>query len=121
MKKKLDSRILDEIVGPPYGRWLEIRENGVDELVRAGMLPSTAAYVTEDSDRRVFEEHAPNIAPFVEQALRVPFFSSEAEARKMVHLGSPWNAALTFKKKSGRLPPRKKSSAHSQFQADSSY
>ena len=25
-----------------------------------------------------------------------------------VHLGSPWNAALTFKKKSGRLPPRKK-------------
>jgi len=25
----------------------------------------------------------------------------------MVHLGSPWNAALTFKKKSGRLPPRK--------------
>lgn len=83
MKKKLDSRILDEIVGPPYGRWLEIRENDVDELVRAGMLPSTAAYVTEDSDRRVFEEHAPNIAPFVEQALRVPFFSSEAEARKM--------------------------------------
>lgn len=83
MRKKLDSRILDEIVGPPYGRWLEIRENGVDELVRAGMLPPTAAYVTEDSDRRVFEEHAPNIAPFVEQALRVPFFSSEAEARKM--------------------------------------
>lgn len=83
MKKKLDSRILDEIVGPPYGRWLEIRENGVDELVRAGMLPPTATYVTEDSDRRVFEEHAPNIAPFVEQALRVPFFSSEAEARKM--------------------------------------
>ena len=40
---------------------------------------------------------------------------------KMVHLGSPWNAALTFKKKSGRLPPRKKSSAHSKFQADSSY
>ena len=39
----------------------------------------------------------------------------------LVHLGSPWNAALTFKKKSGRLPPRKKSSAHSQFQADSSY
>ena len=38
-----------------------------------------------------------------------------------VHLGSPWNAALTFKKKSGRLPPRKKSSAHSKFQADSSY
>ena len=35
MRKKLDSRILDEIVGPPYGRWLEIRENGVDELVRA--------------------------------------------------------------------------------------
>ena len=27
---------------------------------------------------------------------------------KKVHLGSPWNAALTFKKKSGRLPPRKK-------------
>ena len=26
----------------------------------------------------------------------------------LVHLGSPWNAALTFKKKSGRLPPRKK-------------
>ena len=42
-------------------------------------------------------------------------------AKFMVHLGSPWNAALTFKKKSGRLPPRKKSSAHSQFQADSSY
>lgn len=83
MKKKLDSRILDEIVGPPYGRWLEIRENGVDELVRVGMLPPTAAYVTEDADRRVFEEHAPNVAPFVEQALRVPFFSSEAEARKM--------------------------------------
>ena len=40
---------------------------------------------------------------------------------KKVHLGSPWNAALTFKKKSGRLPPRKKSSAHSKFQADSSY
>ena len=39
----------------------------------------------------------------------------------LVHLGSPWNAALTFKKKSGRLPPRKKSSAHSKFQADSSY
>ena len=38
-----------------------------------------------------------------------------------VHLGSPWNAALTFKKKSGRLTPRKKSSAHSKFQADSSY
>ncbi len=83
MKKKLDSRILDEIVGPPYGRWLEIRENGVDELVRAGMLPSTSAHMTEDADRRVFEEHAPNVAPFVEQALRVPFFSSEAEARKM--------------------------------------
>ena len=30
------------------------------------------------------------------------------EAKKEVHLGSPWNAALTFKKKSGRLPPRKK-------------
>ena len=29
-------------------------------------------------------------------------------AKKKVHLGSPWNAALTFKKKSGRLPPRKK-------------
>ena len=28
--------------------------------------------------------------------------------KKRVHLGSPWNAALTFKKKSGRLPPRKK-------------
>jgi len=42
-------------------------------------------------------------------------------AKFLVHLGSPWNAALTFKKKSGRLPPRKKSSAHSQFQADSSY
>lgn len=83
MRKKLDSRILDEIVGPPYGRWLEIRENGVDELVRAGMLPSTSAHMTEDADRRVFEEHAPNVAPFVEQALRVPFFSSEAEARKM--------------------------------------
>ena len=41
--------------------------------------------------------------------------------KKKVHLGSPWNAALTFKKKSGRLPPRKKSSAHSKFQADSSY
>ena len=39
----------------------------------------------------------------------------------VVHLGGPWNAALTFKKKSGRLPPRKKSSAHSKFQADSSY
>ena len=43
------------------------------------------------------------------------------KAKKKVHLGSPWNAALTFKKKSGRLPPRKKSSAHSKFQADSSY
>lgn len=83
MRKKLDGRILDEIVGPPYGRWLEIRENGVDELVRAGMLPSTTAHMTEDADRRVFEEHAPNVAPFVEQALRVPFFSNEAEARKM--------------------------------------
>ena len=41
--------------------------------------------------------------------------------KKEVHLGSSWNAALTFKKKSGRLPPRKKSSAHSKFQADSSY
>ena len=30
------------------------------------------------------------------------------ERKKKVHLGSPWNAALTFKKKSGRLPPRKK-------------
>ena len=29
-------------------------------------------------------------------------------AKNKVHLGSPWNAALTFKKKSGRLPPRKK-------------
>ena len=28
--------------------------------------------------------------------------------KQKVHLGSPWNAALTFKKKSGRLPPRKK-------------
>ena len=44
-----------------------------------------------------------------------------AEGYLTVHLGSPWNAALTFKKKSGRLPPRKKSSAHSKFQADSSY
>ena len=42
------------------------------------------------------------------------------KVKNQVHLGSPWNAALTFKKKSGRLPPRKKSSAHSQFQADSS-
>ena len=47
---------------------------------------------------------------------------AKAQKEKIkVHLGSPWNAALTFKKKSGRLPPRKKSSAHSQFQADSSY
>ena len=28
--------------------------------------------------------------------------------KNLVHLGSPWNAVLTFKKKSGRLPPRKK-------------
>ena len=47
--------------------------------------------------------------------------ASPIVGQKEVHLGSPWNAALTFKKKSGRLPPRKKSSAHSQFQADSSY
>ena len=30
------------------------------------------------------------------------------QSNLLVHLGSPWNAALTFKKKSGRLPPRKK-------------
>ena len=34
--------------------------------------------------------------------------STKARRKKEVHLGSPWNAALTFKKKSGRLPPRKK-------------
>ena len=33
----------------------------------------------------------------------------------LVHLGSPWNAALTFKKKSGRLPPRKKVALTSNF------
>ncbi len=33
---------------------------------------------------------------------------SELQRIIKVHLGSPWNAALTFKKKSGRLPPRKK-------------
>ena len=58
------------------------------------------------------------------EALMVRAHADGARGRKgknRVHLGSPWNAALTFKKKSGRLPPRKKSSAHSQFQADSSY
>lgn len=39
--------------------------------------------VSEDADRRVFEEHAPNVAPFIEQSLKVPIFSNEAEARKM--------------------------------------
>lgn len=39
--------------------------------------------VSEDADRRVFEEHAPNVAPFIEQSLQVPIFSNEAEARKM--------------------------------------
>ena len=36
------------------------------------------------------------------------FIDQYGLAQKLVHLGSPWNAALTFKKKSGRLPPRKK-------------
>ena len=52
---------------------------------------------------------------------QIVIFDQASYEKKKVHLGSPWNAALTFKKKSGRLPPRKKSSAHSKFQADSSY
>ncbi len=81
MRKQLKKNLIEDIVWPPYRRWLEIKEDGIDEMVRAGMpLPTS---VSEDADRRVFEEHAPNVAPFVEQALRVPFFSSEAEARKM--------------------------------------
>ena len=45
----------------------------------------------------------------MEQKCSVQFFlTTPGGAVFLVHLGSPWNAALTFKKKSGRLPPRKK-------------
>ena len=81
MRKQLKKNLIEDIVWPPYRRWLEIKEDGIDEMVRAGMpLPTS---VSEDADRRVFEEHAPNVAPFIEQSLQVPIFSNEAEARKM--------------------------------------
>lgn len=35
MRKLLKKNLIEDIVWPPYRRWLEIKEDGIDEMVRA--------------------------------------------------------------------------------------
>ena len=63
--------------------------------------PLNSSSIEHSAWQQVFLKSFPKESVPTYSALGYPAFLR-------VHLGSPWNAALTFKKKSGRLTPRKK-------------